>query len=279
MNRFGSQAYSCMATSPCFLFLPSFFFFVCSSVEPWLFWVQLGVQEFEWPQYLGRGNTLRSPMSSSLPADTRATTALSVSPSQLQRHRLHTSWLYCCTVSLQKFSFVVYSVDHMAFVTAARVTLEITVVWRGKMSHWLTLSCFNPLCCVLSDLQRLEPIRFVVSLGGAAVRITAHPVLVPRRSCRSRLSGPLTVLPDNNTRCRVLSFSIHFARSRISNTCCHKFSFLRPVLIIIRWQNRPDVTCCWCCFTGMCGLHQQCGKFVEEFKKFGATFPKQASTN
>lgn len=195
--------------------------FVCSTAEPWLFRVQLGVQEFEWPRYLGRGNTLRSPMSSLSPADTRATTALSAPPSRCQRHRLHTSWRYCFRVWLQKFSFVVWNVERKTFVTPARVTPEITVFWRGKMSHWQTLSCCNLLCCLLTDLQRLEPIRFVVGSRQNHSTSCSRPTpLVWQPSL-----GAFDWIADNNPQCRVLSFSIHFIGSRISDTCCHHFPF------------------------------------------------------
>lgn len=136
--------------------------FVCSSVGPWTFRVQLGVREFEWPQYSGvggGGNTLRSAVSLLSPADTGATTALSVSPSQLKRHGSHTSPLYYFTVSLQKFTLRFYHVAHKTFVTLTGVTLEKSgVFWRRKMSRWQTLCCCNLLCCLLSgnnkDLSR-----------------------------------------------------------------------------------------------------------------------------
>lgn len=103
--------------------------FVCSSIGPWMFRVQLAMREFEWPQYLGGGNTSRSAVSSLSPADTGATTCLCHSRNSNVTDRTRPD-----IIVLQfPCSIAVYHVGNNAFVTPTGVTLWKTWVFtRGK---------------------------------------------------------------------------------------------------------------------------------------------------
>lgn len=195
----------------------------------------------------GGGNTLRSAVSLLSPADTGATTALSVSPSQLKRHGSHTSPLYCFTVSLQKFSIAVYHVAHKTFVTLTGVTLEKSgVFWRRKMSRWQTLCCCNLLCFLLSgnnkDLSRSS--------------LSSAPALEPSESQHILFSSHVA-------RIAAVSRGLWLYRwQQCAVSCPRSFDPFRQIthqpyllshidlfkilLIWIWWRNEPVISCDWC---------------------------------